>query len=431
MKNVFKRPVPSNVQQKLAFLLKSQYWETDKILEYQFNKIKILVRHAYENVPYYRKMFLDRKIVPDDIKSFSDFSCLPIMTKKNLQDSFNELSEAGIDTSNLVVNSTGGSTGTPLNFYQDKEYENWADAARIRAWSYFPGGNLGSLEAVFWGAIRDVGKGFSIIRAFREIVRDGVLALNTFDLDEKLLIKYIYWYNRFKPSLLRGYATSLYYVAEYIEKNNLTIHRPKAIVSSTEVLHKRMREKIETVFAAPVFDSYGCREISQMATECEQHNGFHVVFENQYVELINQEVVVTNLHNFVMPFIRYKVGDLAKELSWEPCPCGRQSPRLINLIGRDNDNIELPNGKVINGEFFEFLFFGMNDVIQYQVTYSRSGKKMVVKLKLRKGSSIELAQQTILQTMEGKFNFENVEIISTEQFDKTPTGKLRFVYMTE
>jgi phenylacetate-CoA ligase len=215
-------------------------------------------------------------------------------------------------------------------------------------------------------------------------------------------------------------------VACFADKEGLKIHKPKSIVSSTEVLHLRMRDTIERVFGCKVFDSYGCRELSQIATECEVHNGLHIVFENQYVELDGNDIIITNLNNYAMPFLRYRVGDLASRIDTSPCTCGRNSPRIVSLLGRDNDNIELPSGKVINGEFFEFLFFGISTVIQYQVVYHRSLDQLEVKLHL-KDNSVDVGS-IIFEIMKEKFDYNNVNIIYCDSFDKTATGKLRFVY---
>jgi len=292
-----------------------------------------------------------------------------------------------------------------------------------------PGAREIDLEAVLWGAVRDIGQGISAKKMLYNLLRDGALLLNTFDLDESTLNKYLKYYNLTKPVLVRGYASSLYYVACFVEQHGLVIHAPKAVISSTEVLHQRMREVIERVFRCKVFDSYGCREISQIATECEAHDGLHIVSENQFVELNGNDVIVTNLNNQVMPFLRYKVGDLASSIDMTPCSCGRFSPRIMSLMGRDNDNIELPNGKIINGEFFEFLFFGMPSVIQYQVVFHRLTKRLVIKLHLR-DQSVRVGD-VVKKTMEEKFGFTDVDIEFSDTFDKTPTGKLRFVFCVE
>lgn len=424
-----RRPLRPGVREKLSLLLESQYWPLDKIRDFQLNKLQVLIKHAATNVPYYRSLFKQLGLVPEDITSFEDFARLPVLTKADIQGSFNQLIADGSDCSKLELNSTGGSTGVPLNFYQDDQYVAWADAARVRAWWYMPGAQESDVEAVLWGAVRDIGQGITLKKMLYDLLRDGALQLNTFDLDAATLRTYLKYYNMVRPALVRGYASSLYYVACFIEQHGLTIHAPKAVVSSTEVLHQRMRDVIERVFKCKVFDSYGCREISQIATECEFHNGLHIVFENQFVELEGNDIIVTNLNNHIMPFLRYKVGDLASNIDMAPCSCGRFSPRITSLMGRDNDNIELPNGKVINGEFFEFLFFGMSSVVQYQVVYHRQACRLVIKLHLR-DQSINVGE-VVKKTMLDKFGFNDVDVEYGDSFDKTPTGKLRFVYSVD
>jgi phenylacetate-CoA ligase len=425
----FRRPLSKNTADKLQFLLASQYWNLEQIREYQWQKLQQLIRHAATNVPYYRNLFKNSGLCPEDIRSLDDFSKIPILTKRDMQQCLNDMVADGTDTGKLAFNSTGGSTGMPLNFYQDDNYILWSDAARLRAWRYMVGATEKDLEAVLWGAVRDIGKGLTFKQVLRGVLRERSLVLNTFDLDEALLEKYLKYYNLFKPPIVRGYASSLYYVARYLEGNKLKIHRPRAMSSSTEVLHPRMRETIERVFGCKVFDSYGCREISQIATECEAHNGLHIVFVNQYVEQDGQDIIVTRLNNYVMPFIRYKVGDLASAIDYSPCSCGRMSPRIVSLVGRDNDNIELPNGKVINGEFFEFLFFGIPSVIQYQVVFKRSTGRLQIKLHLSESS--DTIGTMLKQTMADKFGFNAVDVEYSDSFDKTPTGKLRFVYSAD
>lgn len=313
----------------------------------------------------------------------------------------------------------------PLNFYQDANFREWADAARIRAWRYMAGVGENELEAVFWGAIRDIGAGITVRQTLYNYFRDRTLCLNTFDLDEQMLRRFLQIYNLLKPPLVRGYASSLYYVACYVEKHGLKIHQPRQVISSTEVLHERMRDTIEHVFGCDVLDSYGCREVSQIATECEAHAGLHLVVENQYVEIIDNELIVTNLNNHGMPLLRYKIGDMASRIDSTPCTCGRSSPRIVKLIGRDNDNIQLGE-KIINEVYFEFLFFGIQSVVQYQVVYVRSRDELHVKLHL-KNDAVDVGD-IVKKRIKTDFNFENVIIEYTDSFLKTPTGKLRFVY---
>ena len=418
-----------DVRDRISVLLESAYWEPERIRAYQLDRLRSLVDHASRNVPYYRSLFRKHGISAEGIHAPSDFSKVPVLGKRDIQLHVTEMTADGTDMKSVVLNSTGGSTGMPVNFYQDRNFARWSRAARLRAWRYVAGGTEVDLEAVLWGDIRDVGKGLSFMKVLRGVVAGRSLALNTFDLDDSMLRTYLRYYNLLRPRTVRGYATSLYYVALYAERNRIALRRPKAVVSSAEVLHPRMRRTIERAFGCRVFDSYGCREVSQIATECEVHDGLHIVFENQYVELDGQDILVTNLNNYVMPLIRYRVGDLAESIDHSSCACGRHSPRLVGLIGRDNDDVELPSGKVINEAFFEHVFFGIETIIQYQVVFHRKSGRMVVKLHLR--DDLVDAGEVLRRAMLEKFGFGDVDVEYGDTFDRTPTGKLRFVYAVD
>lgn len=429
MKSLFYRKPSKPTKQCLSLLLESQYWPLGNLEEYQLVKLKKLLKHAASNIPFYQKRFADAGFSPAEMIGVSDIEKIPLLTKKEIQDNFENMVNPKLDKKELELNSTGGSTGMPLNFYQDSDYKHWADAARERAWKYMVGYSTGEIEGVLWGAVRDIGKKHNVFQKLKTLCRESNVVLNTFDLDEKPLRNWIQWYNIIKPNILRGYASSLIHLAQFVERNKLQIHRATSIVSTTEVLYPHMRELVEKILGGKVFDSYGCREVSQIATECSEHMGFHIVMENQYVELVDQKIVVTNLNNFAMPLIRYEVGDLAEHIDIKQCKCGRSSPRITKLMGRDNENIELPSGKVINGEFFEFLFFGYKSVEQYQIVYHKKSQKMDVMLKLKfPGENVE---GMVIEEMVKKFNFKDISILHVDQFRKTPTGKLRFVYQIE
>ena len=413
-----------------AFIHESTFWSAAKLQELQWYKLGKLLNHAYNTCEFYRQRFDKAGLHPrHDFHSFDCLQKLPALTKQDIQQYREQLRTSDPLVTGIKLNSTGGSTGMPLNFYQDDNYQLWAGAAGYRAWRCFPGVSKWSIEAVLWGADRDVGRAFSYLALFKSLVRYRTVVLNTFDLNAERIRKFFRLYNFLRPEILRGYATSLYYVANHFAERGMQVHRPKIIVSSAEMMRPKMRERVSTVFGADVIDSYGCREVSQIATECGCHCGLHLVMENQFVEVIDGQILVTNLNNLGMPFIRYQVGDLAERIDTEPCECGRQAHRLIGLCGRDNENIELPGGKIVNGEFFEFLFFGFDEVEQFQVVYSRHEQQLLLRLKV-------MGPHTGIETMvrerlrEG-FNFSNVRFDFTDKFDKTPTGKLRFVYSVD
>lgn len=421
---------PRNAKQALAELQQSQFWPASKLLELQWAKLTTLLRHAYETCAFYRERFDCLGLHPTrDFKDFASLSKLPVLTKSEIQQSARQMLSTSPRVTGITMNSTGGSTGTPLNFYQDDNYRIWADAARHRAWRRIEGISPRAIEAVLWGAVHEVGRRRSLRATSVGLLKHRSLQLNTFDLDIKRIKKFFWLYNLLRPQILRGYASSLCFVAEFVITNGLRVYKPRIVISSAETLWPAMRSKISSVFGADVIDSYGCREVSQIATECLHHCGLHLVMENQYVEIVDGQIIVTNLNNLGMPFIRYRVGDLAERVGEQACPCGRFSYRLLGLKGRDNDNIELPDGKVINGEFFEFLFFGLQTVQQFQVIYSKSQQQLRVRVKVTEKS--ERIDDLIRQKMDDAFGFHNVKVEFTDSFDKTPTGKFRFVYSVD
>ena len=340
----------------------SQYWAADKLRELQWAKLEILLKHAYESCEFYRQQLDRLGLHPNrDFKHFECLAKLPILTKSDIQQSASQMVSTDRRVTRITANSTGGSTGMPLNFFQDDNYRLWADAARVRAWRDIDGISPLGIEAVLWGADRDVGRGFSLKSIIKNVLRYRTLPLNTFDLDSATIKRFFRVYNLIRPQILRGYASSLFFVANFVEANGIKVKKPRIIISSAEMLWPAMRERISSVFGADVIDSYGCREVSQIATECLRHDGLHLVMENQYVEIVDGNILVTNLNNYGMPFIRYQVGDLADGIETAACACGRQSHRMMGLKGRNNDNIELPGGKVVNGEFLRISLFWICD----------------------------------------------------------------------
>lgn len=429
MLSYLKRNISVQSKDKLALLLDSQFWSRDEIMKYQLDKVTLILNHAAKYVPYYRKLFRDKKINIDGIKSLDDLACIPVLSKRDIQQNLNSMVAESVDIRALFSNSTGGSTGVPLNFYQDASYIAWADAARLRAWRYMVGATEKDLEAVLWGAERDIGKGVSIRKALYHVLREGCLPLNSFDMKPSEIKKFCRLYNVLKPKTLRGYASSLHVFADFVSTENIRIVPPSAIISSAETLLPQARRKIETVLGAPVYDSYGCREVSQIATECTAHDGLHVVWENQYVELVNGSVVVTNLHNYAMPFIRYEIGDLADSLSFSECACGRNGQKIKNIKGRIADNIVLENGRIVHGEYFTHLFYAHQNISRIQVVYHKKSGRLTIRV----SSPVDcngLADE-VKRRIREDFGIVNIDFIQTDKFEKTETGKYKFVYMAE
>ncbi len=416
-------------------LRKVQFWPTDRIRRYQYQKLKKLLRHAFLHVPYYRRVFDACSGTPDDIKDLDDLRKLPVLSKDIIRENFDELSATNMSQEEFLANATGGSTGEPLQFFQDEQYTCWADAARIRGWYDIAGCRPGDLCAVLWGAMHEVSSDFSLKERIRDFCLHGEIALNSFNLSDRRKASFLKWCRRIRPTLLRGYFTAVKEFARYLDENNLSFPQLKGIILCAETVDDDSQAYIEKVFGAKSYNTYGGRELSLIAMECAAKNGLHEVSENNYVEFEPIDLpgyenagnlIVTNLNNYAMPFIRYRIGDIGipSQRSW--CSCGRGLPLIARVIGRTTEMFDFYDGTRIAGEMFIHLMkdFPLKEYQFVQISDAR----VVLRMSARDANDDQLKRR-IRKTYQPflpagvALDFEAVD-----RFERTATGKFRFVF---
>jgi phenylacetate-CoA ligase len=163
-----------------------------------------------------------------------------------------------------------------------------------------------------------------------------------------------------RPRIIQAYARAVVLLARFFKARGLTPHRPHSLITSAEVLEDEDQRLVEEVFGCPVFNRYGCREVSVIASECPAHDGMHVMAEGLYLEIETPRgpaspgqmgsILVTDLLNHAMPLIRYRIGDLG-EWAEGPCRCGRHLPRLRRVAGRVTDFLVGCSGQLVSGVF--------------------------------------------------------------------------------
>ena len=345
----------------------------DELMALQRQRLRMLLLHAAAHVPYYRRLFAEIGFDPSAATLPDDFMELPVLSKGIMQSSV-DLMHSEVPRGSVITNHTGGSTGQVLTFFQDRHYLAWAEAARRLCFEWC-GYQPGARQVFLWGSDVDSTQHTSFKGALLDRIRN-LRFINTFDLSERAILQYLDELVRWQPEFIWGYVSSVELLAKYAVAQGVQI-RPRAIQTTAEVLTEDHRQFIEMAFDCDGFDRYGCREVGVIAHECREHNGLHVLGPIQFVEILDNNeqpvgsgeigrVVVTNLMNYAMPFIRYDTGDLAV---WKPnnCPCGRAGMLLERIEGRQVDTIVSPSGKLIHGEFFTHLFYGMPGVRQFQV----------------------------------------------------------------
>jgi phenylacetate-CoA ligase len=303
------------------------------------DNLRALVKHAYETVPYYNRVFKVNCITPDDIRQTTDLTKIPVLTKRDIMKNKTELVSTAIKKERLIPYMSGG-TGDQITFYVTKDQLSWELAAEYRAYGW-AGYHLGDKCQMFWGSSVDMAKHEALTKKVTSWL-ERVRVVNTYIISDQVMEGYLDMLREFSPEVIKGYASSVFMFAKYLDEKSINDIRPRTILTSAEMLFPHYRDMIEQVFGCKVYDYYGSREIGAMAAECEEHNGFHISAENVAMEFlrdgeqVSEEsglIYVTNLRNYGMPFIRYEIGDVGKP-SLESCSCGRGLPMIESLEGR-------------------------------------------------------------------------------------------------
>jgi phenylacetate-CoA ligase len=306
------------LDKKIVNLEESQYWSLSKLQAFQDKRLRKIVSYAYRNIPMYREKMIQNKVKPKDINSIADLPKLPITTREEMQ------ANPGFVNKYLVNGAlyTGGSTGSSLKYFESRASSRIREGVHLRGWSW-NGYVYGKKMAIISSAQGNLeGKN-----------RLGLIG----DLTEKNLKENVEKLIQFEPEYLRGYVSSLYILAKYCHDNNITLKSIKAINPISENLYDYQRELMEEVFNCRVFEEYVCNDGGACAWECDEHKGLHYFMERAIIEEIDGEMIVTDLWNKAMPFIRYRNGDSVSFLDTK-CSCGRDLP-LVKVKGRDNDVI--------------------------------------------------------------------------------------------
>lgn len=364
------RPTP-----RCARELESTQWMSPaEIRDLQNEKLGQLLKHAWDNVPFYRERFDRAGVNVRNADALGELAKLPLLSKQ-------EIREAGERTiwragpGRLSRRSTGGSSGEPLTFYLDRRREAYDQAARIRTHRWF-GVGLGECEVLLWGSPIEMSR-TDRVRSVRDQLFNQHL-LDAFQMSESRMDQYLDQWDRLSPVALFGYPSSIALFVRYARSKNqaLDASQLRAVFVTGEVCYPQDRELIEEYFGVPVADGYGSREAGFIAHQCP-HGGMHVTAENVIVEILQDggeaatgetgEIVVTHLDAYGMPFIRYRTGDVGRLLPGR-CRCGRGLPLMDVVQGRSTDFLLLPDGTIRHALSIIYPLREMAGVGKFRVT---------------------------------------------------------------
>ncbi len=351
-------PVPARVDE----LDRVYRLPREELLRRQWEKLRRVVKAAYDSCPYYTELLDSVRLRPEDIRTPEDFARIPFLTKAIIRKRGKDMLARGADRAKLTESGTAGTTEMPVKFYRTKEVgqEKWAQTASLNRWY---GWDVGDPVAFLWGAAMDIYKPMSMRGRIKKFLINQDILLPTVPLTEQELEHHWRKLEEFSPHIIQGYPVPLYLLARHVKVagGRLSLPDLKAIVATAEPLYDYQRELVEEMLPCKVYDRYGARETGLISQECAAERSLHINTEGVYLEIIADgkpakegeigEVVVTDLHNTTMPFLRYELGDVAA-LSSRACGCGSGLPSMHSMTGRVGDLVVLPNGVVVPGFWF-------------------------------------------------------------------------------
>lgn len=350
-------------------LQRAQWKSPESIQAVREKKLQALLHQAYHHVPYYRKLMDGLKLKPEDIRKVEDLKRLPLLSRDTLQESpAAEFTAQNIDLGKCASPTTSGTTGHPLRVLYRREDWTIMNLTWVRAF-LASGLSPRQKRAAFVGR-RDPAEGkhwYEYIGLWRR--RD----ISTW-LDRRTWIEEV---RKWKPAALVGYAMTLRVFAEAVRESRAADVRPEFVFSTAGILDNVTRKMLKDVFGARVIDVYASVEGGCLAWECPECGAYHVSEDTLIVEILKDgrparpgeagEVVITNLHSFAMPLIRYRQGDEAAPARHEP-RCGRSLSLLADIQGRVNDRIIFRSGERLPSQPFFFAVQDVPGVKQWRIT---------------------------------------------------------------
>jgi phenylacetate-CoA ligase len=335
-----------------------------------------LLDHSIKNVPYYARLSQKlRGSYRDD--PFEYLTQMPVLTKPLIRTNSQALLSVDIDRRAWFSNASGGSTGEPIEIIQDRAYTDQITALTL-LYSRLAGRELGEPQIQLWGSLSELNMVSESLKSRFQSRLENNLWLNAFHMTSDRMRDYLSTINRIKPKLILAYVSAIFDLANFCEREKINIEPQNAIMTSAGMLYPHMREVIERVFKCPVYNRYGSREVGDIACERKGLQGLWVAPWGNYIEVVDEhgnrlpdgcegEILVTSLTNYVMPLIRYRIGDRGYL-------CGQTKPQQFagqqifgDITGRTYESFRKLDGSIVNPAYFVTVMFHRSWVKQYQV----------------------------------------------------------------
>ena len=418
------------------FLGRSERFTTAELEAYQDERLRDIVAHAYATVPYYRRIFDERKLRPADIRGRGDLYKLPLLTKDDIRRHFDDLRSRDVPARALKTGHTSGTTGMPLTVGYDRDtiWMTYAVFDRHYRWAGLRMGRDGDRVAVARGnVIVPLEQRRPPFWRFNRI--QNQMLLSSFHLSKDNLPAYFEALRQFQPAVLDGYPSTLYLLAKYLQNRGERFPL-RAAVTSSETLYDFQREAIESSFSCRVFDYYALAERAVFSHECDRHEGHHLAMEYGLAEVTDPSggplprgqsgrLVGTTLHNKAMPLIRYATNDMTA-LRPGACSCGRGLELMEDVTTKAEDVLTLPDGRLISPSVLTHPFKPLDCIEGSQIVQTAPGA-VTVRLIPGANYSDALTHHLVRELTARLGDGVRVEVQMVDKLETSANGKFKWV----
>jgi phenylacetate-CoA ligase len=422
---------------------RTQWLSHEQIECRQLAQVRELLAHCLAFVPYYREVFGEAGIVPSAVWTMDDFRRLPLLERRTLQERQADFEARHLPPGMVRIGqvTTSGSSGVPVTVGRTDVVHLWWLACGLRDWhwgGFDPRRRLALIR-------RSGATGAELDKALQGVVQPSwhpdLAALVEMGPAWALDIqqdprRQLQWLRQVQPEYLLSYASNLEFLAGLLRQDGRKLPSLRAVQSLAETLDEPVRRQIEEAFGVPVKDLYSCNEAGYLASPCPEGHGLHVHAENVLLEVLDEagqpcrpgetgRVVLTTLHNFLTPLIRYDILD-ETTLGAERCPCGRGLPLLLRVGGKRLPLLLLPDGRRKAPSPLIAAVRRLGAVLQFQIV-QKAPDHVVVRLAVAAGWTAE-QEERVRQLVREHFEAPvRVDLEVRDRLNLTAGGKLGVV----
>jgi len=417
-------------------LARTEWLSQDELGDYQDQRLREIVAHAYATVPFYRRRFEELRLTPHDIRGRADLPKLPLLTRDDIRTNFDQLRSTAMAPRAMRTGHTSGTTGTPLTvgYDHDTVWVTYAVFDRHYRWAGLRMAHDGDRIAVARGNVI-VPLNQQKPPFWRYNARQRQLLLSSFHLSKANLPFYFEALEKFQPAVLDGYPSTLYILAKYLLGLGGTFPL-RAAVTSSETLYDFQRAAIEKAFECRVFDYFALAERAVFSSECDRHEGHHIAMEYGLAEVVDGagqpvprgtagRLVGTTLHNKAMPLIRYVTNDMTTLLD-RSCSCGRQLELMDDVATKAEDVLTLKDGRMISPSVLTHPFKPLESIEGSQIV-QQAPDHVVIRIVPAANYDTSLGGHLIREFKERLGDDVHIDVQIVDRLEQSSRGKFKWV----